>query len=483
MSTAMKCERFIRGVFSWAILLVGIMIAFPGSATELNGPPSFDEEAIKARLAEMPCVVKPTFDPTVKSYLMGYLVRSRARTERILGRSVLYFPIFEEYLKKHDLPEGLKFLPVVESALNPLAVSRVGARGLWQFMPETGKGYNLKINRSIDERSDPHKSTEAAMKYLGRAYDRFDSWELALASYNAGGGRVSRAVKRARSKHFSRVKRYLPRETRNYVPAFIAASYLMQYYHLHEMKPQYPSLDKQITETIVIFQPLSFYRLSQMTGVDLEVIEALNPAYKSGFIPASSKGNYLVLPRRVMLTLKEYMEVDQSDLENRYLTGESLLNFQPSLANDDPNYYRATYRVQQSDRLQQIANLFGISVHHLIAWNDLSTAQLEAGQNLTVFQPKEYKGYQLEAMKSIELLPSKEIYPVYIPVESLKLEFSGTTEERGRFIYFTPLIAMPLKAVAEQYAETNLDILMDLNNLSADSWIEVGEEIKLRKAK
>ena len=483
MSTVEQCERFFRGVIQWSLVLFLSTLSANSWATEPSGPPAFEEEEVKARLAEMPCLVKPNFDAMVRSYLMGYLVRSRSRTERILGRSVLYFPVFEEYLKQHDLPEGLKFLPVVESALNPLAVSRVGARGLWQFMPETGKGYNLKINRSIDERSDPHKATEAAMKYLGRAHNRFDSWELALASYNAGGGRVSRAVKRARSKRFSRVKRYLPRETRNYVPAFIAASYLMQYYHLHDMKPQYPTLDKQITETLVIFQPLSFYRLSQMTGVDLEVIEALNPAYKSGFIPASSKGNYLILPRRVMLTLKEYMRIDQSDLENRYLAGESLLEFQPSRSVDNPDYYRGVYQVQMNDRLEQIANLFGVSVHHLIAWNDLETGQLEPGQKLYVYQPKEYLGYQLDAMEVVELLPSKEIYPVYIPSSSLTLDFSGTTQQRGKFLYFTPLVAMPLTAVAEQYSETTIGDLMSLNNLSADSWVEAGEEIKIKKGR
>jgi len=201
----------------------------------------FSEEEIKEvkeRLANIESIVELKFTTAVKGYILGYVERNREKSQRILGRMVKYFPMFEQKLAQNEMPDDLKYLAVVESALNPKAISRVGAGGLWQFMPETGASYGLQITYEKDDRFDPHKSTDAAIEYLRKAHKRFGSWELALAAYNSGGGRVNRAIKRARSKNFWKIQRFLPRETRNYVPAFIGATYLTKYYQQYLLKPE-----------------------------------------------------------------------------------------------------------------------------------------------------------------------------------------------------------------------------------------------------
>ena len=175
------------------------------------------------------------------------------------------------------MPLDLKFLSVVESALNPMAVSRSGAVGLWQFMPATGREYGLKISRYVDERKDPVKSTLAAIKYLKKQYNRYGNWELALAAYNGGPGRVNRAIKRGRSKNFWRIRKYLPRETRNYVPAYIAATYIANFYHMHDLVPIYPDLELQLTESVKVYETLNFSEIEAITGTPEYIIEILNP--------------------------------------------------------------------------------------------------------------------------------------------------------------------------------------------------------------
>ena len=222
----------MRKSFSLAASL--IFFLFLPLLLPATNDPVYDEAAVIERLKsiENP-LVENRYNSIVRGYIKGYLFWNRDKTERILGRTVLYFPLMEEYLSKRNMPDKLKYLSVVESALYPHGVSRVGAVGLWQFMPETGKEYGLEINEFVDERKDPNKSTQAALDYLSRQYMKYGDWALALAAYKSGSGRVSRAIKRGRSKNFWRIRRYLPRETRNYVPAYIAATYMMEYYKEH----------------------------------------------------------------------------------------------------------------------------------------------------------------------------------------------------------------------------------------------------------
>ncbi|MEL6926733.1 MAG: transglycosylase SLT domain-containing protein, partial [Bacteroidota bacterium] len=293
---------------------------------------------------------------------------------------------FEKYISEFGLPMDMKYLSVVESALNPNAVSRSRAVGLWQFMSPTAKDYNMKINRLIDERRDPHKSTKAAMEHLTRLYKRFGNWELALAAYNGGAGRVSSAIRRARSKNFWRVARYLPRETRNYVPAFIAASYLMHYYHHHNLVPMYPNLDRQTAETVRIYDRITFQRISELTGAPMDIIEEMNPAYLQKFIPSSARGNYLTLPQNAMAYFRNYMRLPDSGSAIELVS--TPIPAPPQITKAASNYIKTYYTVQRGEDIVSVAKLFGCTPRDIQDWNRLGAPYIGPGQLLILYQPK-----------------------------------------------------------------------------------------------
>lgn len=446
-----------------------------------NGIPEFNEEEVKKRLETLSQdIVEVKYVSAVKGYIKGYVQRNRRSSEIVLGRSIQYFPIFEHYLEKHQLPQALKYLPIVESALDPKAISRVGAGGLWQFMPATGKERGLSINKYVDERFDPIKSTEAAMVHLQRQYDRFDDWALALAAYNSGSGRVSRAIKRARSKNFWRLMRYLPRETRNYVPAFIAASYLVDYFEAHNLKPDYPELDVQITETIRVYDNHSFYRIAQVTDLPLDVIEALNPSYKKGYIPSSQEGNYLTLPIRVMEAFKAYVAASRPDSKQFMPVFSGPVYFTRPANQDKPSYIRSTYTVLEGETLRSIARDLKVSVHQIKAWNKLRSSELVPGQELIVFTPEKFKRLiEREATMSV-LAP--------IAVKSLKqLEDYGFDsyvpqgDNLGHFFYFPIIKKIAPDELAALLRQEDLPDFKAFNNIEKNRKLKPGVWVKVRR--
>ncbi|MEL7220857.1 MAG: lytic transglycosylase domain-containing protein, partial [Bacteroidota bacterium] len=268
----------------------------------------FAEEEVKERLQQLDqSLLEHRFDESVKR-LIAYHLRHPKQTSRNLGRAIAYFPIFEAELAAAGVPETIKYLSVIESALLPRALSRVGAEGLWQFMPETAPEYGLRIDDYVDERLDACLATQAAIRYLQSAYDYLGDWSLALAAYNSGKGRVRRAQRRSGGKNFWAVRRHLPRETRNYVPSFIAAIYLTEFYAVHDIEPLFPSLDQQLLEKVKVEVPLSFYRIAQVTGLSVGFIQQLNPAYLQGYLPAYDGGHYLLLPQRVVPAIRTYIQ-------------------------------------------------------------------------------------------------------------------------------------------------------------------------------
>lgn len=382
----------------------------------------YDREDIQARLETMDCIVQPRYTNSVESYIKGYLSNDARKAKIILERTAVYFPIFEEYLEEHQMPEDLKYLAVVESGLNPKAVSRVGAVGLWQFMKETGgKDYGLRINSRIDERSCPHASTEAAMKYLSRAYDRFGSWELALASYNCGAGNVNRAIRRAGGeKDYWAISKYLPRETRNFVPAFLGAAYIVKYHQTHGVLPEYPNLDLQVTEGIKVYTQLSFETIAAVAGIPVEVVEKLNPHYKREYVPAYAKGHYVVLPRRVGQTLKDYLHLLRPDAGSASEMPEL-----PELVNADfyfpqDQYYETFYTVTMGDDLKKLGDIFSCTGYNLKVWNELPNHDLKRGQELTVWFPKELKRFRPENGQ-VNVLPIIKRAPTPVKAETLPM--------------------------------------------------------------
>lgn len=476
----------IKHIISPVLVLCFLVFTQAEANTNSTNPTAgFDDTVVIERLENMGnAVVDPKWDRTVKGYLMGYMVRHRAKAERILGRSSMYFPLYEKYLKAHGVPEELKYLSVVESALYSKATSRVGAMGLWQFMPATGKEYGLKINDYVDERCDPTKSTLAAIRYLKKYEAKYGSWPLALAAYNGGSGRVSRAIKRGRSRNFWRIRRYLPRETRSYVPAYIAASYLFQHYKDHGLTPQYPHLDLQITETIMVTSYFSFYKLSQITDLPLSLIEELNPAYKKGFIPSNPKGNYITLPARVMPAFRDFINAQRPDYnEAPIILSEPSYFFDP-LQQQDQFYSTSKYLVQGTETVEEIAAALEVSTYHLQVWNNLTDSTvLIKNQELTVFLPKEIKRLRplpkFEPIVDLQWTNTPRIH--YEAPNNDHLAQERNLFIRGKYLMYLVVQEESLQEIANKFDSRKIKELVKLNPFKPDDTVPVGYRIKMKR--
>ena len=351
---------------------------FTPSKVELeeNNSIEFSPNEIKERLALIESTIDLKYNSAVDKHIRYYLKRRKSRTEKIIGLSNLYFPIFEHYLQSNSMPDEIKYLSIIESALNPNATSPVGAAGLWQFMKGTGVRYGLKVDSYVDERRDQIKSTEAATQFLSDLYRRYDDWTLALAAYNCGPGRVDRAIKRSRSRNYWKLRGYLPEETRNYVPAYIAAVYSMHFYPDYGLTPLEHGYKFDNLKTTRIYESASFYEMSKLSGVPTHVIELLNPAYKKRFIPKNKSGNFLTLPSEGMMRFKD---AQREGVRQNYYQGHRLQAKGPS------NSLKSTFTVQKGQRLDKIARLLRVDVEDLRIWNRLNSNSVFVGQELVVY--------------------------------------------------------------------------------------------------
>lgn len=487
--------------------------------------PSYTDGELRNRISQMmSTVIPPRFDNVVKSYINTYTVKKRQRTEGMLGRSVMYFPIFEKYMREQNMPLDLKYLSVVESALNPNAVSRSGAVGLWQFMPPTGKERGLRINSTVDERRDPNKSTKAALNYLSALYRKFGNWPLALAAYNGGPGRVSRAVKRGRSKNYWRIRKYLPKETRNYVPAFIAATYIMHYYQLHNLQPHYPEYDLQYTSAIKVYRNISFKEIERITGTPRYIIEELNPSYKKAYIPHNRRGNFLILPQAKMGAMLSHLgRPDGSPVFNIASSsipapsgGVKRMNTKPAFVpvwNKD-EYIKTTYTTKEGDNLDLLAKVFNCKPESIRFWNSLSSNSLRKGQEIVLYYPKKNKAENFSLVSIPSLKPkqvasinkfdtrlssslrarstvkkvkqkksrkSKSSKSTKSTKHSFKRSFSKVSTEQGDYIYYKVKRRDTLWEIAEKYPDVSLRDIIELNGIDAYNMPKPGTRIKIKK--
>ena len=321
------------------------------------------------------------YNPSLENVIKSFLARKRGLIERMLTVSQFYFPLFEEQLDKYDIPLEMKYLAIVESALNPRARSRVGATGLWQFMYGTGKMYKLNVSSYVDERRDPIKSTEAACRYLSKLYDIFDDWDLALAAYNSGPGNVNKAIRRSGGyKNYWNIRRNLPRETAGYVPAFLATMYLFEYAEEHGIRPQHIDRTFFETDTVHVKSLITFDQIAELVGVGLEEIKVLNPAYKLNIIPfEKGKSHILRLPKTAMGKFVANEEAIYAHVKEQIKNKEQPL---PQLVKADD---RIRYRVRSGDYLGKIAKRYGVGVSQIKRWNGLRSNNLRVGQRLTIY--------------------------------------------------------------------------------------------------
>nr|WP_315144843.1 LysM peptidoglycan-binding domain-containing protein [uncultured Flavobacterium sp.] len=355
-------------------------------------------ELLKQRLAAMDAKspFNIEYNPGLENIIKSFLKNRKKSFGRLMAISEYYFPMFEEALSKQNVPLEIKYLAIVESALNPKAVSRMGATGLWQFMYQTGKQYNLKIDSYVDERSDPLKSSEAAANYMATMYGIFGDWDLVLASYNSGPGNVTKAIRRSGGQqNYWNIRKNLPKETQGYVPAFLATMYIYEYHKEHGIKPERAIVQNFSTDTILIKKQMSFKQISDLLDVPVAQLQLLNPSYKMNVIPFyGDEHHFLRLP-------KDKISVFASNEDKIYAYVQRDLDFREKpfqvqkaiVLNDTLNYtsQRVTlpktkyYTVKRGDNLSEIANKYSVTVSDIKKWNKLKGSAVARGKSLKIF--------------------------------------------------------------------------------------------------
>ena len=340
-----------------------------------------DKEYLQ-RLADMNSFITLPFNETVRNYIILYSEKMPTKMSSMLALSQYYFPIFEEIFDRYGLPKELKYMAVIESAFNPVAVSRAGAKGMWQFMYNTAKMYGLTINSFVDERLDPVKSADAAARYMRDAYRIFGDWNLAISSYNCGSGNVNKAMRRSGSREFWPVYNYLPRETRGYVPAFVGAMYAFTYYREHGLVPETDSMPVQV-DTFHIRRMLHFQQVSALTGVSVEMLKKLNPQYVHDIVPGTAKEEYVLrLPYQYTSKFIENEDSVYAYNAKEYFSPATLQNIAVS---GSASSQRIAYKVKSGDYLGRIASRYHVTVKQIMEWNHLRNTNLRVGQVLYIY--------------------------------------------------------------------------------------------------
>ncbi len=344
------------------------------------------DSVYKARLQALPCVIELPYNERVRAFILRYVKRNPKQVARMMRMSDYYFPIFEEALCRYNLPYELCCLPIIESALNPMARSHAGAAGLWQFMPATGKLFGLEVNSLVDERMDVIKATDAACRFLSSMYTIYHDWNLVIAAYNCGSGNVNKAIRRAGGKRdFWSIYPYLPRETRNYVPIFIAANYAMNYGQAHGICKA-PVEKAMMTDTIRTTKRLHLQQVSENLGIDINELRRLNPQYSRDILPGGSV-YALCLPSE-----KVGMYIDLQDTILTY-KADSLINnrraeIDLAKVTSITGAYRVNgvtyYTIKRGDTLGGIAKKFHCSVKQLRQWNGLKNDNIREGKKLKI---------------------------------------------------------------------------------------------------
>lgn len=476
--------------------------------------PDYNDSVYMARFEELNAYspMEFVYNRYVKSFINLYGHRRRDLTERMLGLAQLYFPFFEEQLDKHDLPLELKYLAVIESALNPVARSRVGATGLWQFMYGTGKMYGLQVNSMVDDRSDIYKSTIAACEHFIDLYKIYNDWNLVLCAYNAGPGNVNRAIRRSGGvKDFWAIRHYLPRETQNYVPAFMAVTYVMEHAADHNLYPNPPIYSHWDVDTIQVQQQLSLRTVSEFLDIPLDHLRYLNPTFRQNIIPHTENSNYVLrLPRDYSPlfianadTIYNHKTPDQirqeelaaqmrettvhvvssgevlGTIARRYGTtvreiqrlnnmrgtlirpGQRLIVRAPARPTTQLAANTNTHVVRRGESLGVIAARYQVSVNDLRQWNNISGSTIYAGQNLIVRRPENFSPSETTS-KSKQKETEKE-----------------DAASHSGYIYYTVQQGDTLYDIAEKHENATLESLKELNELEPDDPLEPGQKIKI----
>lgn len=464
-------------MFSLGHAQYGGPIASAARATTFS---EFEQQEILQRLDDMPSIIDVKDHPVTQSYIKGYMLRNREKSEKILGRAPAYLPMFEAELRKAGLPDDLKYLAIVESALDPTALSRSGAGGLWQFMPGTGQMYGLTVNGTLDERGNPELATKAAVQFLKDEYERFGDWALVLAAYNGGPGRVRRAMRRSGKKTYWELRKFLPRETRNYVPAFVAATYLHKHGLSHGLQPRSITLDEQLVSSVPAPFGISLTEAAQATNISVELMRKLNPHCRKDYVPAGPRATCRV-PTRVAKDLRNFIQWRVQGL-NPELVKE--IQSRPIMMEGIPDM-TSEYHLEYVDfpekmTMKDFARSKKISVHLLQAWNPQALAYSDRPQELKVYHAEYVEVIKpiIRSKLEIENLPQIRLQTLAVGQAILP----KTTEGRGPNAHYTLQRYESMLEVWQKHASSmTWQEFVSWNSISGGEAPAPGTQLHIRK--
>lgn len=496
-------DSLLNNFFVSQSLKINSNTLFSSQNTDSEAIPEFSDSVYIKRLQSLPSIVDMTYNDKVRAFIELYVNKKRKNVKVMLGLAQYYFPIFEEILDKQGLPQELKYLTIIESALNPRATSRVGASGLWQFMYTTGKIYDLQVNSYVDERRDPIKASYAAANYLKDLYNIYKDWTLAIAAYNCGPGNVNKAIKRSKGKrNFWEIYDYLPAETRGYVPAFIAANYMMNYYKEHNLFPQKINFP-QLTDTVMVNENINLKDVSDLLKVPLQQLRDLNPQYKNDIIPGNSESYSLKLPVNLATTFIELEDSITSRSKETMLKYTEITpqqNYLQISPNDE--IIRQSHKVKKGENFNSIAKKYGVDVSALKEWNRMRSKKLKTGQKLIVYTTKKAKSTENEQKEkpenkieknnsdSLKKTDNKTVKEKINKKESSdtenkknqeKGENNTKTEKKKDSKKTTHKVGKgeTLSSISRKY-NVSVDELIKINNLKSDGKINYGQTLIIK---
>lgn len=424
------------------------------------------DEVYIERIKKMNSFIQLPYNEIVRNYIIMYSEKMHKRMPHMLGICKYYMPIFEEIFDRYGLPVELKAMAIIESAMDPRAESRVGAKGMWQFMYQTAKIYDLHVDSFVDERMDPIKSCDAAAQYLLDAYNMFGDWSLAIASYNCGAGNVRKAIKRAGgSRKFWDIWEYLPRETRSYVPAFVGALYTLEYYKEHGLKPEAVGMPSGI-DTLVINKQLHLRQVSELTGAPLDQLKNLNPQYRHEIIPGHEREYILRLPYQYTSSFIENEDTLYKHKAEVYFDPVAIKKIK-----DEGDGVRIIYKVKNGDYLGKIASKHRVSVAKIKKWNKLKNDNIRVGQKLVI-----YRGGSGPSTPEPETNNSSSSAKVQTQTKTpAKTSAAAQTQ-----CTYTVKSGDTFYSIAKNYSGVSAQNIMDHNGLSS-SKLKPGMVIKIPK--
>jgi membrane-bound lytic murein transglycosylase D len=442
----------------------------------------YPDSVYENRISKINSIVKLQYNNIIRNHINVYTVQKRQKFCVVLGLMDYYFPIIEDIFDSYGLPTELKYMAVIESALNPNAVSKAGATGLWQFMFSTGKLYGLTINSIVDERRDPVKATHAAARYLKDLYSIFNDWGLVIAAYNCGPGNVNKAIRRSgNKKDYWEIYYRLPKETRGYLPQYVAAAYGTTYFAEHNLVPL-PLSIPVATDTIMVNKDIHLNQISEVMNIPLGELKALNPQYRTGLVPGSSKPQALTLPIAHLGDFIDMNDTIRSYKSDTYLSKTTRIDnptrtssastFTPDVAGKS----RLTYTVRSGDNLGFISERFKVSVSELRYWNNIYRSTLKVGQKLVIYvDPAKAESFSKVSGTALsEKLPTSG--------KSNPATSRATAQQsEGEFEVYTVRSGDTIWDIVKMYDNVTATDVLNLNSIADPEKIKVGQKLKIRR--